>query len=57
MLQNLTQQQLEQALVWLDSPQVQPYPKELQNLNEVEWMLLSGLLMTLQAEKDNSQVH
>ena len=57
MLQDLSEEQLEQALAWLASP-VQTYPpKGLEGLNQVEWYLLDNLLQNLLLERDHSPVH
>lgn len=57
MLQDLSQNQLEQALSWLANPDLLQPPDPLKHLNEVEWFLLTNLLEQLQAEKDHSPVH
>ena len=57
MLQDLSQNQLEQALSWLANPDLLQRPDPLKHLNEVEWFLLDNLLSTLLAEKDSSPVH
>ena len=57
MLQNLSVPQLEQALAWLDSPIQDPPPKELEQLNEVEWLLLNRMLQGLLWEKEHNPVH
>ena len=51
MLDNLTQPQIEQAMQHLVQPIKQPPPKDLQNLNEMEWFLLGRMLQSLMAEK------
>ena len=44
MLDNLTPQQVEQALAWLHSPVKEPPPQSLKHLNELEWFLLQRML-------------
>ena len=56
-LQELTQTQLEQALLWLESPLREPLPSELSLLSQVEWFLLRQLLNQIQVEKQFSQLH
>ena len=51
MLDNLTQPQIEQAMQYLVQTIKEPPPKELQNLNEMEWFLLGRMLQSLMAEK------
>jgi hypothetical protein len=55
-LQNLSQQQVEAALRFLSSPLNLPPPKELQELNSLEWFLLSRMLEQLLEEKEQSPV-
>ena len=57
MLQDLSNKQFEKALEYLASPQVEPLPQPLKQLNQVEWYLLEQLLNNLLAEKDSSPVH
>ena len=57
MLQNLSHQQVELALKWLDSPVQSPPPPELEDLTQVEWYLLDQMLQTLLKERDHSPVH
>jgi hypothetical protein len=57
MLQDLSVQQLESALAWLDSPLVEPPPEALLELTQMEWFLLDRLLQQLMQEKDHSPVH
>ena len=52
MLQELSVNQVEQALAWLASPVQEPPPKELQKLNELEWFLLDRMLESLLQEKE-----
>ena len=51
MLDKLSQSQLEQAFLFLQYPSSQPLPKELEELNELEWLLLSQMLERLLLEK------
>jgi hypothetical protein len=51
MLQNLSPEQVELALQWLDSPVLNPPPQELEHLSQVEWYLLDHLLQSLLKEK------
>jgi hypothetical protein len=44
--------QLEQAFLWLESPDSLPPPKELQELSQMEWFLVQKLLEGLQQEKE-----
>ena len=53
-LQNLSTQQLELAMSWLDSPVLSPPPEELENLTQVEWYLLDSLYQRLLREKQAS---
>jgi hypothetical protein len=55
-LQNLSWQQLSQALLWLDSPDPFP-PEELQHLDPLDWALLQQLLHNLMLERRYSQLH
>jgi hypothetical protein len=57
MLQNLSVNQLEQALIWLDSPVQDAPPEELLELTQVEWFLLDRLLQELLLEKEHSRLH
>jgi hypothetical protein len=52
MLQELTPQQVEQALAWLHSPLQEPPPRDLNHLNEMEWFLLDRMLHSLLLEKN-----
>ena len=54
MLDNLTPQQVEQALAWLHHPIKKAPPQELEHLQELEWFLLSRMLDCLLSEKLNS---
>jgi hypothetical protein len=56
MMQNLSNQQLEKAFKWLASPVQEPPPQELENLQQVEWFLLSRMLDGLMQEQQDSQV-
>ena len=56
MLQNLEVSQVEQALLWLTQPELEP-PEELRHLNEMEWFLLSRMLESLMLEKHLSPLH
>ena len=53
-LQQLNQQQVEQALQWLASPVQEPPPQGLESLSQVEWFLLSRMLESLLQEKDSN---
>ncbi len=55
-LSNLSVEQIEQALKWLDSPVQSPPPPELESLNQLEWYLLDKLLQQLLVEKENSRL-
>ncbi len=57
MLQELTLQQVEQALQWLDSPVQSAPPQELEQLSQVEWYLLDKMLQQLLLEKRFSSLH
>ena len=57
MLQDLTHQQVEEALAWLANPLPLELPQPMRHLNEVEMFLLSRMLETLLHEKDNSPLH
>ena len=57
MLQELTLQQVEQALQWLDSPVQSAPPQELEQLSQVEWYLLDKMLQELLLEKRFSSLH
>ena len=57
MLQNLSNNQVEQALAYLANPVSKPLPEPLSKLNPAEWYLLERLLATLLEEKDSSPVH
>jgi hypothetical protein len=57
MLQDLSVNQMEQAFQWLESQMKQAPPQELQQLNEVEWMLLERMLQGLLMEKNCNPVH
>ena len=52
-LQNLSTQQLELAMSWLDSPVQSPPPEELESLTQVEWYLLDNLYQRLLKEKES----
>jgi hypothetical protein len=49
--------QVEKALEGLACPVVSPPPKELSNLNELEWFLLSKMLSKLLEERESSSLH
>ncbi len=53
MLDKLSRSQVEQALQCLQNPSHLPLPKELQELSQVEWFLLSRMLEYLLEEKDS----
>lgn len=55
MLQELNQQQVEQALQYLhQQPTHFPPPKGLEHLNEMEWFLLDRMLSSLLKEKQGN---
>ena len=54
MLEQLSHQQVELALKWLDSPIKSPPPQELEHLNQMEWFLLQRMLDSLLSEKKAS---
>ena len=57
MLQELNQQQLEQALQYLHlQPTNFPPPQELNHLNEMEWFLLDRMLQCLLQEKNQQSL-
>ena len=51
MLDNLSLNQVEQALAWLDDPIQTPPPEELESLSQMEWFLLDRMLQALMLEK------
>lgn len=51
MLQNLSNNQVEQALAWLANPLPEPPPQDLEHLNQMEWFLLQRMLDSLLQEK------
>jgi len=53
-LQDLSNNQVEQALQWLASPVQEPPPQGLEELNQLEWFLLSRMLDSLLAERQAS---
>lgn len=53
-LQQLSVEQLEQALAWLDSPVQCPPPEGLESLNQVEWFLLDRMLQGLLWEREHN---
>jgi hypothetical protein len=53
MLQDLSRSQVEEALQQLWSPLKTPLPKELGELNEMEWFLLGRMLESLLVEKEH----
>jgi hypothetical protein len=55
MLQDLSPQQIEQALTYLHQDVLlYPPPQELKHLNEMEWFLLDRMLESLLKEKEDS---
>ena len=56
MLQQLSQQQVEQAFRWLQDPLPSKPPEGLESLNQLEWFLLRRMLDSLLQEKENSPV-
>lgn len=54
MLDNLSVNQLEKALKWLDSPVQDPPPEELLELTQMEWFLLDRMLQALLLEKQHN---
>jgi hypothetical protein len=56
MLQNLSNSQVEKALAWLASPELDPPPDDLLQLNQMEWFLLQKMLDSLLLEKELSPV-
>jgi hypothetical protein len=57
MLQELTNQQVEKALKWLASPELNGPPEDLVALSQVEWYLLNRLLDDLMTEKSSLPLH
>jgi hypothetical protein len=57
MLQELTNLQVEKALKWLASPELDGPPEELVALSQVEWYLLDRMLQELLLEKQLSKLH
>ena len=53
----LNQSDVERALKYLYHPHSEVMPKELKNLNELQWMLLSQVLEELMEQKESSSVH
>jgi len=51
-LVELSLSQLEQAFLWLASPERLAPPRELQELSQVEWFLVQKMLEGLQQEKE-----
>ena len=51
MLDNLTLPQVEKALQWIAQPIKEPPPKELEEVNDLEWFLLTRMLQELMSEK------
>ena len=51
-LVELSVSQLEQAFLWLASPEQLPPPRELQELSQMEWFLVQKMLEGLQQEKE-----
>jgi hypothetical protein len=56
MLDSLSPQQVEKAFQWLASPVLDPPPKELESLSQLEWYLLQRMLESLWQEKKESPV-
>jgi hypothetical protein len=57
MLQELTNLQVEKALEWLASPELDGPPEELVALSQIEWYLLDRMLDDLMTEKDSLPLH
>jgi hypothetical protein len=57
MIQELTNLQVEKALRWLASPELDGPPEELVALSQVEWYLLDRMLDDLMTEKDSLPLH
>jgi hypothetical protein len=55
-LQDLSNNQVEQALAWLASPIQEPPPQNLEHHNQMEWFLLQRMLDSLLLEKQHSPV-
>jgi hypothetical protein len=55
-IQELNQQQVEQAFRWLQSPLPSAPPQGLESLNQLEWFLLRRMLDSLLLEKGQSLV-
>jgi hypothetical protein len=53
----LTNLQVEKALKWLASPELDGPPEELVALSQIEWYLLNRLLDDLMTEKDSLPLH
>ena len=53
----LHQSDVELALKYLYRPHSEVMPKELKNLNELQWMLLSQVLNELLEQKEESTIH
>ena len=57
MLQNLTKEQVEMALEYLYHQVIMyPPPKELEHLNEAEWIVLDKMLEGLIREQQDSRL-
>ena len=56
-LSDLSVEQIEQALQWLDNPLECPPPPELESLNQLDWFLLDKLLQQLQLEREHNSLH
>jgi hypothetical protein len=58
MLNELTLNQVEKALQWLDDGlENSPPPGDLLHLSEVEWLLLQNLLSNLYQQRKSSPLH
>jgi hypothetical protein len=57
MLNNLSVQQVEQALEWLAQPVQCHPPQDLENLDPLEWFLLERMLQALLQEQNSSPMH
>ncbi len=55
-LQNLSWNQISQALLWLTNGEPQP-PEDLRHLSPLDWELLQHLLENLMLERQYNQLH
>jgi hypothetical protein len=55
-LSQMSPLQLEKAWKWLDGPLMEPPPKELRSLSQIQWFLLDSLLQQTLEEKAYSRV-